>query len=73
MKRYELIIELFNSCSGGANPTMENIETDDIEAYMKKMGYITDKSEVTVSNTKDGVIYDVVTNGMHGKYTFSED
>ena len=43
MKTYEMIKELFDSCHGKSNSTVEEIETDNLDEYMKK--YITKVSE----------------------------
>lgn len=72
MKRYEMIKELFNNCSGGASATFNEVETDDIEAYLKKMRYITEKSTVLKSESGGAVVYEVENNGITAKYTFTE-
>ena len=71
MKTYEMIKELFDSCHGKSNSTVEEIETDNLDEYMKK--YITKVSECSKVELDDGsVCYEVVTNGLKSKYTFTE-
>ena len=36
MKRYEMIKELYDSCHGKSNSYVEEIETEDLDEYMKK-------------------------------------
>ncbi len=71
MKRYEMIKELYDSCHGKSNSYVEEIETEDLDEYMKK--YITKLSEYSKVELDDGsVCYEVVTSGRKSKYTFSE-
>ena len=71
MKTYERINELFDSCHGKSNSTVEEIETDNLDEYMKK--YITKVSEYSKVELDDGsVCYEVVTSGLKSKYTFTE-
>ncbi len=72
--RYELIREIFNKCSGNQmrDVFVSAVETDDPEAYLR--GMLVGK-EITVekTETRDGVIYDVVTDGLHQRFSFTED
>lgn len=71
MKKYEMIKELYDSCHGKSNSYVEEIEADDLDEYMKK--YITKVSEYTKAQIDAGsVCYEVVTNGLKSKYTFTE-
>ena len=72
MKKYEMIKELFNNCSGGASATFDEVETEDVEAYLKKMRYITEKSVVTKIESDSALVYEVENNGITAKYTFTE-
>lgn len=71
MKKYELIKELYDSCHGKSNSSVEEIQTEDLDEYMKQ--YITKVSECSRAELDDGsVCYEVVTNGLKSKYTFTE-
>lgn len=71
MKKYEMIKELYDSCHGKSNSSVEEVETENPDEYMKK--YITKVSEYTKVSLEDGSIcYEVVTNGLKSKYTFTE-
>ncbi len=72
--RYELIREIFNKCSGNQmrDVFVSTVETDDTEAYLRSM--LAGK-EITInaSETGDGVVYDVETDGLLQRFTFTED
>jgi hypothetical protein len=72
--RYELIREIFNLCSGNQmrDVFVSTVETDDTEAYLRS---VLVGSEITIerSEARDGVIYDVVTDGLRQRFSFTED
>ena len=72
--RYELIREIFNKCSGNQmrDVFVSTVETDDTEAYLR--GVLVGK-DITIerTETRDGVIYDVVTDGLPQRFSFTED
>ena len=72
--RYELIREIFNKCSGNQmrDVFVSSVETDDPEEYLRS---VLVGSEIAVDRTevRDGVIFDVVTDGLHQRFSFSED
>ena len=72
--RYELIREIFNKCSGNQmrDVFVSTVETDDTEAYLRS---VLVGSEITIERTeaRDGVIYDVVTDGLPQRFSFTED
>ena len=72
--RYELIREIFNKCSGNQmrDVFVSTVETDDTEAYLRSVLVGTDIS-IERSETRDGVIYDVVTDGLPQRFSFTED
>lgn len=72
--RYELIREIFNKCSGNQmrDVFVSTVETDDTEAYLRSVLVGTDIS-IERTGTRDGVIYDVVTDGLHQRFSFTED
>ena len=72
--RYELIREIFNKCSGNQmrDVFVSTVETDDPEAYLRSVLVGKDIS-IERSETRDGVIYDVVTDGLPQRFSFTED
>jgi hypothetical protein len=72
--RYELIREIFNQCSGNQmrDVFVSTVETEDTEAYLMAQLVGTEIS-VERTPTRDGVIYDVVTDGLHQRFSFTED
>ena len=72
--RYELIREIFNKCSGNQmrDVFVSSVETEDTEAYLRSVLVGTD---ITIDRTatRDGVIYDVVTDGLPQRFSFTED
>lgn len=74
MKEYEAILEIINQCPRNKDRDVffEEIETDDLEAYVQKkfQGQV-----VTYDKTvaKDGsVVFDIMASGIHQRYTFTE-
>ena len=72
--RYELIREIFNLCSGNQmrDVFVSSVETDDTEGYLRSVLVGTD-IRIEAAPTRDGVIYDVVTDGLHQRFSFTED
>ena len=72
--RYELIREIFNKCSGNQmrDIFVSTVETDDTEAYLRSVLVGTDIT-IERTETRDGVIYDVVTDGLPQRFSFTED
>ena len=72
--RYELIREIFNKCSGNQmrDVFVSTVEIDDTEAYLRSVLVGKDIS-IERSETCDGVIYDVVTDGLPQRFSFTED
>ena len=72
--RYELIREIFNKCSGNQmrDVFVSTVETDDTEAYLRSVLVGTDIT-IERTETRDGVIYDVVTDGLPQRFSFTED
>lgn len=72
---YELIREIFNQCPGNQmrDVFVESVETGDPLEYVKN--YLRnefDSVEVT-SSGPDGCVIDVQANGLHQRFTFTED
>ena len=72
--RYELIREIFNKCSGNQmrDVFVSTVETDDTETYLRSVLVGTDIT-IERTETRDGVIYDVVTDGLPQRFSFTED
>ena len=72
--RYELIREIFNLCSGNQmrDVFVSSVETDDTEGYLRSILVGTEIS-IDATPTRDGVIYDVVTDGLRQRFSFTED
>ena len=72
--RYELIREIFNKCSGNQmrDVFVSTVETDDTEAYLRSL-LVGKEIEMDRTETRDGVIYDVVTDGLQQRFSFTED
>ena len=71
MKRYELIREVYDMCSGKPNSQIQEIETEDLDAYVR--GCIS-KASTCEKQMGDGgsAVYEVMTNGLRERYTFTE-
>lgn len=74
MKTYEAIWEIYNKCSNNQmrDVYIEEIETDDLEQYVKNK--FRDKVlEYDIINKEDGsVIFDIMTSGIKQRMTFTE-
>ncbi len=72
--RYELIREIFNLCSGNQmrDVFVSSVETDDTEAYLRNL-LVGSEISIEATETRDGVIYDVVTDGLRQRFSFTED
>ena len=73
--RYELIREIFNKCSGNQmrDVFVSEVETDDPEGYVRNLVVGT---SVTVDGhrTDNGaLIYEVMSDGLHQRFSFTED
>lgn len=71
MKHYEMIHEIYNLCDGHPDSKIQEVETDDLDAYMKNL---VSKAATCEKMEKDGsMVYEVVTNGVKERFTFTED
>lgn len=75
MQRYEMIRECFDPCSNSAvrNTNIEEIETDHLDTYVQR--FCAGK-QVQCQKTElpDGsVVYEIISDGLRQKITFSED
>ncbi|HIS80968.1 MAG TPA: hypothetical protein IAB52_05840 [Candidatus Scatomonas merdavium] len=74
MKSYETVWEIFNQCPNNQmrDVFIDEIETDDPEEFIREK--FRDK-EMTYEKTvqKDGtIIFDIITSGIHQRYSFTE-
>ncbi|UOO37457.1 hypothetical protein IZU99_09420 [Oscillospiraceae bacterium CM] len=72
-KSYEMIWEIFNSCSGNQmrDVFVEEIEIEDVAAYVANKF---DGNDISVETTTSPgcTIYDIVINGLRQRLTFTE-
>ena len=73
--RYELIREIFNQCSRNQmrDVFVSTVETEDPEAYLRGMLAGTDIAITVLHPGGNDLIFDVVTDGLHQRFSFTED
>jgi len=76
MQRFELVTEIFNSCSNNQmrDVAISEIETDDPEKYVREL--LKGNSELHMEVTEGGpgvTIIDVDADGLRERFSFSED
>lgn len=72
MKYYEMIREIYDQCSCKPHSQISEIETDDLDAFVKSKISRTSTCEKTIS--KDGSItYEIMTGDIRERYIFTED
>ena len=70
MKKYELIHEVYDLCNGRPDSRIEEIETDNLDEYLK--GRISKAATYEKDERDDdSVLYTVMTNWQKENYTFS--
>jgi hypothetical protein len=74
MAEYEFVREIFNNCSGNQmrDVFFEEIETDDIDAYLRQ--YLERKDVITAREelADGGIRFSVDSSGMLQRFTFTE-
>jgi hypothetical protein len=70
---YEMIREIFNLCSGNQmrDVFVSEIETDDLDGYVKQYLIGTEVSCERSVNDTGGIVYDIVTDDLKQRLTFS--
>jgi hypothetical protein len=70
---YEMIREIFNLCSGNQmrDVFVSEIETDDLDAYVKQYLVGTEVSCEKSINESGATVYDIVTDELKQRLTFS--
>ena len=73
--RYELIREIFNNCSRNQmrDVFVSEVETDDPAGYLRNMLVGTEIQTTELHPGGNDVIFDVVTDGLHQRFSFTED
>ena len=73
--RYELIREIFNKCSGNQmrDVFVSEVETDDPEEYVRRFLVGTDISVDRHRTDNGALLFDVVIDGIHQRFSFTED
>ena len=73
--RYEMIREIFNKCSGNQmrDVFVSEVETDDPEAYVR--AFLADSSITLDYHRSDNGahLFDVMVDGLHQRFSFTED
>ena len=74
MKRYELVKEIFNQCSGNQmrDVAIREIETDSPRRYVEDLLSKHKVVEITEDNINGDLIFDVVADGLRERYSFTE-
>ena len=72
--RYEVIREIFNSCSNNQmrDVDMSELDIEDVDAYMERFrtgGVIEEERTVEPDGT---IVYDLVADGLRQRISFSE-
>ena len=71
MKRYEMIHEISDMCRGKMDSDISEIETDNLGEYMKS--HISRAATCEKTELENGaIVYDVVTNGLKERFSFTE-
>jgi hypothetical protein len=74
MKQYEAVWEIFNLCSGNQmrDVLIEEIDTDDVEEYVKNK-FKGEEFSYEKSVLEDGsIVFDIMTSKIKQRYTFTE-
>ena len=72
--RYEVIREIFNSCSGNQmrDVSVDELEIEDVDAYMDRFRRGSEIEEER-SVAEDGtIVYDLVADGLRQRVSFTE-
>jgi predicted RNA-binding protein len=74
MKRYEMIREIFNNCSGNQmrDVDVQEIETDDVDAYLERLYKGEHFTSVRSVGEKGAVVFDIDASGLAQRVSFTE-
>jgi len=72
--RYEVIREIFNSCSNNQmrDVSMSELDIEDINAYMDRYREGSDIAEERTVAPDGTIVYDLVTDGLRQRISFTE-
>jgi hypothetical protein len=72
--RYEVIREIFNSCSNNQmrDVDMSELEIADVDAYMDRFRKGRDVQEERTVAPDGTIVYDLVTDGLRQRVSFTE-
>jgi hypothetical protein len=74
MKRYEVIREIFNNCSGNQmrDVDVQEIETDDVDAYLAQIYRGEHFTSARSVNEQGVVVFDIDASGLSQRVSFTE-
>ena len=74
MREYEAVWEIFNQCANNQmrDVFIEEIKTDDPEAYVKEKFKGKDVSCEKTVLEEGTIVFDILASGMKQRYTFTE-
>jgi predicted RNA-binding protein len=74
VKRYEVIREIFNNCSGNQmrDVDVQEIETDDVDAYLAQLYRGEHFTSARSVSDKGVVVFDIDASGMAQRVSFTE-
>jgi predicted RNA-binding protein len=73
-KRYEMIREIFNNCSGNQmrDVDVQEIETDDVDAYLERLYRGEHFTSARSVSDQGVVVFDIDTSGITQRVSFTE-
>ena len=74
MKQYEAVWEIYNQCSNNQmrDVFFEEIETDDLEEFLKNKFKGKDLTFEKTVKEEGTIIYDIMASGIKERYSFTE-
>jgi predicted RNA-binding protein len=74
LKRYEMIREIFNNCSGNQmrDVDVQEIETDDVDSYLARLYQGEHFTSARSVDDKGVVVFDIDASGMTQRVSFTE-
>lgn len=70
--KYEVIREIFSTCSGKSTPYLSEVDTDNLDSYLESQ---IEEGVSTYEKTDLGngtIVYNVLTHNLRERYTFTE-
>ena len=74
LKEYEAILEIINQCPQNKDRDVffEEIETDDVENYVKMKFREQEISYEKIVHKDGTIVFEIMASGIHQRYTFTE-